>query len=217
MWRNHLKRLIEKWRNDQSLPDDKSKEIEKKQEFGLYFNYNHWLNSSDESMYCAEVLIEKLKSIMDKKTPDSSLILTIDSPKEITILVGLLENIHMLIGFALENALKAYSIFQYLKEEQELDYPDFKFLEEKVWKVKDGHNITQIAENIIPNLKLEEKELIEEMEIHIKWKGKYHMPKKTSIIKEMMNKGRNQKYSMDVLEKATTFIEKIKENMKFNP
>jgi hypothetical protein len=91
----------------------------------------------------------------------------------------------MLMGYALENAIKGFIIYKTrLQDPKFFDNKDFKNLRVPRKGGKGdvnifSHELENLFEAEVVNIILtgREKKVLEDIESHVKWKGKYHIPK----------------------------------------
>ena len=66
----------------------------------------------------------------------------------------------LLLGYALENLIKAYLIFRFLKEHTIPRHSDLEFLEKNVWGTKKSHDLILLSQNAKLKLTDAEKDLL---------------------------------------------------------
>ena len=81
----------------------------------------------------------------------------------------------MLLGFSLENLIKAVSIKSYTSQNKSVI--DFRNLQNDVWQVNNAHDLLVIAEKCNFILTGNEKDLVARHAEFLIWAGRYHIPK----------------------------------------
>jgi hypothetical protein len=108
---------------------------------------------------------------------------------------ALLEANYMLLGYAVENSIKGYSIYKHTILHGLPGSCELKYLLTKIWKVRNGHDIISIAKNAGLFLSDEEIVVCQKVQEHSIWKGKYHIPNDHSEIQESILPGEKGKYT----------------------
>ena len=103
------------------------------------FQQAYWIQNCDRLKFCADALIEKLLVVKDEKR--------INSLEHNYKIRALLETNLLLLGYAVENLLKGYLIYKFLRAGDIPEDADLAFLEKKVWKTKKTHNLDILAIN----------------------------------------------------------------------
>jgi hypothetical protein len=138
----------------------------------LYSHY-YWHDTAKKLKYSSEVLSEKLSDIMSRENERS------DIQEFHMNQLALFQSHMMLIGFALENLIKAVSIKQYTSQGNSIT--SFEELQKKVWKAKNSHDISEIAQNCNFLLTDDESDLLDRHTEFVIWAGRYHIPKSKSV------------------------------------
>jgi hypothetical protein len=99
------------------------------------FQKAYWIQNCDRLKYCADALVEKLLIIKDESPREQNPFKHYDKIR------ALLESNLLLLGYALENLIKAYLVFRFLKEHTIPRHSDLEFLEKNVWGTKKSHNL----------------------------------------------------------------------------
>ncbi|MGV8878258.1 MAG: hypothetical protein ACOH2A_04420 [Sphingobacteriaceae bacterium] len=89
--------------------------------------------------------------------------------------LAIFQSYMMLLGYSLENLIKAISIKSYTSHKNIII--DFNDLRDNVWQVKNPHDLLTIAEKCDFILSDHEKNLIERHTEFLLWAGRYHIPK----------------------------------------
>ncbi len=168
------------------------------------FQQAYWLQSCDRLKYCADSLIEKLLSIKDQESNDRN-------PFEhYNKIRALLESNLLLLGYAVENLIKGYLIYLYLKNDKIPRHSDLDFLEKYVWKTTKTHNLIILAQNAKIKLNNTETNLLKKLTKYTTWKGKYHIPRNSNDISQHIQSGIGDRHtSMD-----TTIVEELINKIK---
>jgi hypothetical protein len=135
------------------------------------FSPYYWHDNAKRHRYSAEVLYGKLCELYEYKNFEKLQEL---NEKQSAIF----QSYMMLIGFALENLIKAVAIKKYLSEGNQIF--SFEDLQKKVWRVKNAHNISEIAKNCDFRTNEAELDLLNRYSEFVMWAGRYHIPKHKS-------------------------------------
>ena len=133
--------------------------------------------------YCADTLIEKLLIIKDDRPREQNPFKHYDKIR------ALLESNLLLLGYALENLIKGYLIFRFLKEHKIPRHSDLEFLEKHVWRTKKSHDLILLSQKAKLKLSDSEKDLLKKLTKYTTWKGRYHIPKSSNDIAENIRPG----------------------------
>jgi hypothetical protein len=174
------------------------------------FHSPYWLQTCDRLKYCADILIRDLMKEKDfsKRKADSVLF---DMK-----LRALLETNLLLLGYALENGIKALLISNFIKDNSVPENADLKFLKTVVWKNCHDHNLSQLAKVSNLNLNSDELNLLVKLKKYIQWKGRYHLPSKQEEIADLINPGIGDTHTSNDQFLAEQIIDKIKQQIKSN-
>ena len=133
------------------------------------FPHYYWFDTAERLKISAEVLFDKLSDLYDRKKRPENLF---EWRKQ---QLAIFQSYMMLLGFSLENLIKAISIKSYTSQDKIII--DFKNLQNNVWQVKNAHDLLTIAEKCDFILSDDEKNLIERHTEFLVWAGRYHIPK----------------------------------------
>jgi hypothetical protein len=133
------------------------------------FSHYYWFETVERLKISAGVLYNKLLERYDHpKRPEN--------PSEWRKRqLAVFQSYMMLLGFSLENLIKAVSIKSYTSQSGSVS--DFKDLQNNVWQVKNAHDLLAIADKCRFNLTDDEKNLLERHTEFLVWAGRYHIPK----------------------------------------
>jgi hypothetical protein len=170
------------------------------------FQQGYWIQNCDRLKFCADTLIDKLLVIKDEER--------INSLEYNYKIRALLETNLLLLGYAVENLLKAYLIYKFLKNGDIPEHADLTFLEKEVWETKKTHNLVILAKNC--NLDFTEKELnhMKKLSKYTTWKGRYHIPKDSEGIVALTQAGTGDMMTSDDTKIVEELIIKIKNKIR---
>jgi hypothetical protein len=133
-----------------------------------------WLEKGKKILLAAEILNTEFLQLYQKYSNSF--------PDDIELkLMGLMDSLMLLLGLAIENAIKGLIIS---------NLPDFENvsdLEKHKFNSLGGHGIKQMVEFNISPLDPIEIDLIERLQESVIWAGKYNAPKKPNKINENSN------------------------------
>ena len=132
------------------------------------FSHYYWHDNAKRHRYSAEVLYEKLSELYEYE--DFENLQELNEKRS-----AIFQSYMMLIGFALENLIKAVAIKNYLSKGNQIF--SFEDLQKKVWRVKNAHNIGEIAKNCDFPSTEKELDLLNRYSEFVMWAGRYHIPK----------------------------------------
>ena len=132
------------------------------------FSHPYWFNTAERLKYSAELLYSILADLMTNEERQDEVDLRENQ-------LALFDSYMMLMGFALENLIKGVSIKAYTSNGIVID--EYDQISKKVWKVKNGHDIIQIASLCHFSLNEEEHNLLQRCKTFAVWAGRYHLPK----------------------------------------
>jgi hypothetical protein len=133
------------------------------------FSHYYWFDTAERLKISSDVLFDKLCELYDRtKRPED----LFEWRKQ---QLAVFQSYMMLLGFSLENLIKAVSIKSYTSQNKSIS--DFRNLQNNVWQVKNGHDLLTIADNCSFILTTDEKDLIERHTEFLVWAGRYHIPK----------------------------------------
>ena len=133
------------------------------------FSHYYWFDTAERLKISAEVLFDKLSDLYNRQKRPENLF---EWRKQ---QLAVFQSYMMLLGFSLENLIKAVSIKSYTSQNKTII--DFKNLQSNVWQVKNAHDLLTIAENCGFILSDDEKDLIKRHMEFLVWAGRYHIPK----------------------------------------
>jgi len=133
------------------------------------FSHYYWFDNAERLKISADVLFDKLSDLYDRQKRPENLF---EWRKQ---QLAVFQSYMMLLGFSLENLIKAVSIKSYTSQNNSIS--DFKNLQNNVWQAKNAHDLLTIAENCNFILTNEERDLIERHTEFLVWAGRYHIPK----------------------------------------
>jgi hypothetical protein len=169
------------------------------------FSHYYWHDTAKKIKYASEVLYERLDDMMSREHE-------IEDIDEFHFnQLALLESHMMLMGFALENLIKALSIKKYTSQGSSITA--FEDLPKKVWKVKNAHDISGIAKNCHFPLTEDEADLLDRHTEFVIWAGRYHIPKSKSGYDDAFGNGKLHRKIGDhliidsIFDKAKTLLE----------
>ena len=170
------------------------------------FQEGYWIQNCDRLKFCADTLIEKLLLIKDEKR--------INSLEQNYKMRALLETNLLLLGYAVENLLKGYLIYKFLKYGDIPEHADLTFLEKKVWETKKTHNLVILAKNC--KLHFTERELnhMKKLSKYTTWKGRYHIPKDSDGIAGLIQAGTGDTMTSDDTKIVEDLIINIKNKIR---
>lgn len=145
-------------------------------------DHEQWLQNARRLKTSADILFEKLE-----RRPSREEIVKMGTATHQEDRFAYFQSYMLLTGYALENIVKGYSIYKYGKENKwQASEISFKYLKNEVWKVKNGHKISLIAQKSL-NQKLSDKEknLLERFENFVIWSGRYTIPKSKNKFEEV--------------------------------
>lgn len=162
------------------------------------------MQASDRLKYSADILLERLAEILKDHSKTNS---EFDNNE---IVRSLLETNLLLLGYSIENALKALLICHYTKRKDLPDDCDFDFLEKEVWKTKKGHDLNALAKNTSLSITDEEYSLLTKLTKYSMWNGRYHIPKNAECIEKLIQPGPGDRHSSKDQSLFDNIISKIK-------
>jgi hypothetical protein len=134
--------------------------------------YRTWLSKSDQLLEAAKILAAKIKNDFESlKNLDPS-------EKAEKLPFGLLEIHFFLVGFALENSLKA----KWVKKNRRGLKNEIIAVSELPNELK-THNLLQLAEKVGLRLEDGQKELLNRLSEYTQWAARYPVPLKASDLK----------------------------------
>ena len=155
------------------------------------FDSEYWFQNAERLKISANVLREKLLEQKERKE------ISVPSHIHNNQKLAFMQSHMMLVGFAIENQLKGYSVFQYKRRNPDITISDFNFLRNEVWKVKSGHELIKIAENSGLELRKADRELLERYEKFLRWAGRYHIPPNPSEYEDSFGQSKLKYSSSD--------------------
>lgn len=169
------------------------------------FSHYYWFETAERLKISAEVLYDKLSDLYDREQIPENLM---EWRKQ---QLAVFQSHMMLLGFSLENLVKAVSVKTYTSKNGLVT--DFKSLQNQVWQVKNAHDLLSIAENCNFELTDNEKDLIERHTEFLVWAGRYHLPKNKLKYDEVFEQGKLRRKQGDhnliesVFSKAKRFLQ----------
>ncbi len=160
----------------------------------------YWWDNARRLKYSADVIKEKILNLIHSSDYPYA-----ESGKEIK---ALLESNLLLLGFAIENAVKGYLVKQYLDRNGEIRFAKFKDFEREVWKVKDLHDLNLLFKLAALELTAEEVAFLQKATKYSAWKGRYHLPRNTDLILNEYREGEGDRHTSRDQILAATIIEK---------
>lgn len=133
------------------------------------FSYYYWFDTAERLKISADILFDKLSDLYSRINRSENIF---EWRKQ---QLAVFQSYMMLLGFSLENLIKAVSIKFYTSQNKLVS--DFKNLQNDVWQVKSAHDLLTIADNCNFNLTDNEKNLIKRHTEFLIWAGRYHIPK----------------------------------------
>jgi|SRR5690606_16118053 len=162
------------------------------------FSHYYWLDTAERLKFSANVLFDKLSELYDQKNEQENGFVRRKQQ------LAVFQSYMMLLGFSLENLIKAVSIKSYLTQNSSII--DFKNLNNDVWQVRNGHDLLTIAENCNFILTTDEKDLIERHTEFLVWAGRYHIPKEKSKYDEAFGEQKLRRKKGDHILVESVFL-----------
>lgn len=167
-------------------------------------DYNQWIENAKLLKMAADInhdFYEKHNNI-DRSEKIKDLKYFTDKKTAIVLSYSLL------FGYALENLLKGYSIFLYTYKNEAL-IKDISELKKKVFGVRDGHNLYDIASkcdqhNRIRIIDYDTEKLLKKSTENIKWSTRYHV-----AINEKTNENSSSMIEKAEIEVINKIFDKI--------
>ena len=169
------------------------------------FSHYYWYDTAKRLKFSAAVLYAKLSELFD---PENEII---DIQEFRSNQLAIFQSHMMLLGFALENLVKAVSIKKYTEQGNMI--LSFEDLQKKVWKVNNAHDIAAIAKSCNFNLTADESNLLDRHTEFVMWAGRYHIPKIRSAYDDAFENGKLRRRLGDhitadgIFGKAKTLLE----------
>ena len=170
------------------------------------FQQAYWIQNCDRLKFCADTLIEKLLAIKDENR--------INSLEQNYKIRALLETNLLLLGYAVENLLKGYLIYKFLKKGDIPEHADLTFLEKKVWETKKTHDLVILAKNCKLDFTGRELNHMKKLAKYTTWKGRYHIPKDSDGIVALIQAETGDTMTSDDTKIVEELILKIKNKIR---
>jgi hypothetical protein len=127
---------------------------------------------------------------------------------------ALLEINLLLTGYALENAIKGYLIYCYLKTNSIPAGSDLNFIKLNVWGKGNLHDLMRLFKHSDLILNDFEFALLEKLSKYVLWKGRYHIPKSYKDIKQVIKPGEGDRHTSRGKLVTEIILSKISDKIK---
>ncbi len=153
-------------------------------------------------------MTNELRNLLDK---DGNRVKHFEKREEIRALL----EIHLLLtGYALENAIKGYLIYSYLKTNSIHAGSDLNFIKLNVWGKGNIHDLMRLFKHSDIILNGFEVALLEKLSKYVSWKGRYHIPKSYEDIKQVIKPGEGDRHTSREKLVAEIILSKISDKIK---